>query len=57
MTIKIDELAQRQLKDFRSLNPGTCFSDKDFSLDNKQAYAVQDAVRDCPGSIPRAAWR
>jgi 2-keto-4-pentenoate hydratase len=44
MIIKINEVAHQQLKDFRSLNPGTCFSDKNFSLDNKQAYAVQDTV-------------
>jgi 2-keto-4-pentenoate hydratase len=44
MTKQINELAQRQLQDYRSLNPGTCFSESDFSLDIGKAYAVQDEV-------------
>ena len=44
MENKIDELAQRQLKDFRSIKPGTCFSEQDFSLNINEAYSVQNAV-------------
>lgn len=44
MTDQIDKLARRQLKDYRSLNPGACFSEKGFSLDITNAYAVQDKV-------------
>ena len=44
MTNQIHELALRQLKDYRSINPGTCFSEPDFSLDISNAYAVQDEV-------------
>jgi 2-keto-4-pentenoate hydratase len=41
---KIDELAQQQLKDFRSIKPGTCFSEQNFSLNINEAYSVQNAV-------------
>ena len=44
MTNQINELAQQQLKDYRSINPGTCFSEPDFSLEISEAYAVQDEV-------------
>ena len=44
MTNQIHELALRQLKDYRSINPGTCFSEPGFSLDISNAYAVQDEV-------------
>ena len=44
MTNQIHELALRQLKDYRSINLGTCFSEPDFSLDISNAYAVQDEV-------------
>lgn len=44
MENKINELAQRQLKDFRSIKPGTCFSEQDFSLNINEAYSVQNAV-------------
>ena len=44
MTNQINELAQRQLKDYRSTNPGTCFVEQGFSLDISKAYAVQDEV-------------
>lgn len=44
MTHQIDEIAKRQLKDYRSIKPGLCFGEKDFSLDLCDAYAVQDAV-------------
>ena len=44
MTNQIHELALRQLKDYRSINLGTCFSEPGFSLDISNAYAVQDEV-------------
>ena len=44
MANQVNELAQRQLKDYRSINPGTCFSEQGFSLDIIKAYAVQDEV-------------
>ena len=44
MEINIDELAERQLNDFRFVNPGTAFVDQDFHIDVKTAYTVQDAV-------------
>jgi len=44
VTHQIDEIAKRQLKDYRSIKPGLCFGEKDFSLDLCDAYAVQDAV-------------
>ena len=44
MTNQINELAQQQLKDYRSIKPGTCFSEPDFSLEISEAYAVQDEV-------------
>ena len=40
MANQVNELAQRQLKDYRSINPGTCFSEQGFSLDIIKAYAV-----------------
>ena len=44
MKINIDELADRQLNDYRFGNPGTTFFDQDFHIDVKTAYTVQDAV-------------
>ena len=38
------ELAKRQLRDYRSFNPGTCFADPEFSIDAKTAYYLQDTV-------------
>ena len=44
--MQISKIASRQLKDYRSINPGTCFCDEGFSLSINQAYAVQKAVAD-----------
>jgi len=41
---QIYEIAQRQLNDYRSTEPGMCFSKKDFSLNVEDAYAVQDEI-------------
>jgi len=41
---QIYEIAQRQLNDYRSKEPGMCFSKKDFSLNVEDAYAVQDEI-------------
>ena len=46
MKKNIQKIARRQLKDYRNINPGTCFSDENFSLSIREAYAVQDAVAD-----------
>ena len=44
MVRQIDEIARRQLKDYRSINPGTCFGEQGFNLAIVKAYAVQDEV-------------
>mgnify|MGYP006129516173 FL=1 len=44
MSINIDQLAKRQLNDFRLMDPGTCFEDPKFKLDEKSAYSLQDEV-------------
>ena len=41
---KIRKLANNQLEDYRSQNPGTCFADPDFVIDIAAAYELQDAV-------------
>ena len=46
MKKNIQKIARRQLQDYRNINPGTCFSDENFSLNIREAYAVQDAVVD-----------
>ena len=46
MKKNIQKIARRQLHDYRNINPGTCFSDENFSLSICEAYAVQDAVAD-----------
>ena len=44
--MQVSKIASRQLRDYRSINPGTCFSDEGFSLSINEAYAVQEAVVD-----------
>jgi 2-keto-4-pentenoate hydratase len=44
MTGTLAELADRQWRDYRAREPGTCFADPDFSLDLPQAYGLQQAV-------------
>ena len=39
-----DELADRQWRDYRALQPGMCFADPDFDLSLAAAYELQDAV-------------
>ena len=46
MKKNVRKIARRQLRDYRNINPGTCFSDENFSLSIREAYAVQDAVVD-----------
>ena len=46
MKKNIQKIARRQLQDYRNINPGTCFSDENFSLSIREAYVVQDAVAD-----------
>ena len=41
---EIENLAAGQLSDYRSNNPGTCFSNPGFNIDVTAAYDVQDAV-------------
>ena len=41
---EIENLAAGQLSDYRSNNPGTCFSNPEFNIDVTAAYDVQDAV-------------
>lgn len=41
---KIKKLANKQLIDYRSQNPGTCFADPDFAIDIASAYELQDAI-------------
>jgi 2-keto-4-pentenoate hydratase len=43
-TNRIFALAERQWRDYRAREPGTCFSDSGFSVDLADAYALQDAV-------------
>src|SRR5258708_35271842 len=38
------ELADRQWRDYRAREPGTCFADTGFVLDLAQAYDLQQAV-------------
>jgi 2-keto-4-pentenoate hydratase len=40
----IQALADRQWRDYRAREPGTCFADPGFSLDLSEAYQLQDAV-------------
>ena len=40
----IEELADRQWRDYRARQPGTCFADPDFDLSLAAAYELQDAV-------------
>ena len=40
----LDDLARKQLDDFRQVNPGTCFGQENFELTSDEAYAIQDAV-------------
>lgn len=44
MDISIQELARRQLKDFRNLTPGTYFGEEHPPLALREAYAVQGEV-------------
>ena len=44
MTNVIQALADRQWRDYRARQPGTCFADPGFALDLSDAYALQDAV-------------
>mgnify|MGYP001158211200 CR=1 FL=1 len=46
MKKNVRKIARRQLRDYRNINPGTCFSDENFSLSIREAYAVQDSVVD-----------
>lgn len=41
---ELEKLAARQLSDYQSNNPGTCFSDPDFNIDVTSAYKLQDNV-------------
>ena len=41
---QIERLAHRQLLDYQSNNPGTCFSEPGFNLTVAAAYHLQDAV-------------
>ena len=40
----IEQLAIRQLADYRATNPGTCFSDHNFNIGVSSAYALQDTI-------------
>ena len=42
----LDDLAEKQLDDYREVNSGTCFGEENFELTIDEAYAVQDAVVD-----------
>jgi len=44
MTSEIHALADRQWRDYRTRQPGTCFADPGFILGLSDAYALQDAV-------------
>ena len=39
-----EELVDRQWRDYRARQPGTCFADPDFDLSLAAAYELQDAV-------------
>jgi len=39
-----EQLADRQWRDYRARQPGTCFADPDFELSFAAAYELQDAV-------------
>ena len=41
---QIEQLAHRQLFDYKSNNPGTCFSEPEFNMTVAAAYHLQDAV-------------
>ena len=41
---QLEDLAVRQLSDYQSKNPGTCFLDPNFNLDITSAYKLQDTV-------------
>ena len=41
---QIDDLAKQQLRDYRSINPGTLFQEGAVKLNIVDAYALQDAV-------------
>jgi 2-keto-4-pentenoate hydratase len=41
---EIEKLAARQLLDYQSNNPGTCFSELGFNIDLTTAYDLQDSV-------------
>jgi 2-keto-4-pentenoate hydratase len=43
-TSALAALAERQWRDYRAREPGTCFADPDFALDLRHAYDLQDAV-------------
>ena len=40
----LQDLADRQWRDYRARQPGTCFADPDFVLSVADAYELQDAV-------------
>jgi 2-keto-4-pentenoate hydratase len=44
MTCEIQALADRQWRDYRAREPGTCFSDPGFAMDLALAYELQDTV-------------
>lgn len=44
MTSELKELPDRQWRDYRARDPGTCFSDPCIELDLTGAYELQDAV-------------
>jgi 2-keto-4-pentenoate hydratase len=44
VTGKIRALADRQWRDYRARQPGTCFAEPGFALDLSEAYELQDAV-------------
>ena len=44
MTSEIRALADRQWRDYRARQPGTCFADPGFVLNLSDAYELQDAV-------------
>ena len=41
---QIEQLALRQLMDYKSNTPGMCFSEPDFNIGVNAAYDLQDAV-------------
>ena len=40
----VEQLAIRQLSDYRSATPGTCFSEPNFYINVSSAYALQDTI-------------